>query len=624
MANVPMPPTKKQKAMTDEYKFDVARLQAMQVPLAVRVVQLRGTAEVPYPVPPGSLSRNNQEGTGYTREEVQRLESDLGPKFGGGHYVIAVVDANGETMKWKILLDHGIFAKKEVPIPQPPLGSSPVMQTPSNPQPPMGTGPVFPSWHQSPQQMQQNPSAQTGSQLQQAQPFQGQQPQQMQQPGGPWSSWNGQQPMNPPPPWMPPPGYPYLPQPYWPPQQPPPQPNNSNNEQLLRLELRESMTQFAISLKDEMRAVSEKAASAATAATQAVQQASQPKSGLGDVTELVKLGLPFAPQILSFLSNRTPKEDSETLRLKEELRGLRESLTRQEERRAQDAERQQMLHTMETIQGSLSKELETVKASMADRATSNQVGVLDRIIDAFRGMSAEKPVPQGLQLQELAALVAMFKESGGKGGDLRETIGIMRDMMEMFGGSGGESSIWKDAIGMLGGITQQAIQAKAVQAANQRPVMVQQHPVQIPAHAGLNGAPQVPRAVPAPQPLPQAQAQNPAIKAAVSQQLQGLIQQLRNGAKEYTDSSGVRGLRPDEAGKLVKEAYDRLKSLGFENDLSRMYEAAKFGELAAALLGLEEGEYLDEFVGTLEELTGMEASDVERAEGEEEEERGQE
>src|SRR5690606_37102876 len=111
--------------------------------------------------------------------------------------------------------------------------------------------------------------------------------------------------------------------------------------------------------------------------------------------------------------------------------------------------------------------------------------------------------------------------------------------------------------------------------------------------------------------------QNPVMKVAISQQLQSLIQQLRNGAKEYLDSNGVRGLRPDEAGKLVKEAYDKVKSLGFENDLSRMYESARFGELAAALLGLEEGEYLDEFVGTLEELTGMEAADVERASEEE-------
>jgi hypothetical protein len=627
-----MAPPKK-KTMSDELRFDVKKLQAMQVPLTVRAVALRGDTQMPLNIRHGSLSQNQAPGTGYTREEVMELESLLGKTHGGGHYEIGVVDANQSDMKWRFMLDPTFFPgpNKNAAPPQMPMGSGVHQPQPQQsaqgplgyPQP--GQPAQYPQYAPQQQQVggaqvnpqQQNGGAQTatqnGSGAYVGQPNYAQPAWQVPSPG---QSGGAYWPQGLPHSYPYPPGYfpysgppnsfPFNPYAYQQPQiQPQPaQPNNQAEIRMLQMEFQQSINNLTSSFKDEMRAFAEKAAS------------SNQKADFSGLLDIVKLALPFAPQALSFFANK-PKEDPAAVAMKEELRGLRETVQRQNEKREADLERQQMMAKVEQIQSATIKQLEDLKASVHDKASTQQVGVLDRVIDAFRGISADKPIPQGLQLADVVSLVTLMKDNG-KGGDLRETIATFRELSETFGG-GGEPSIWPKVLETLSGVTGQAIQAKAMQ---QRPQQVHYNPQtlptpqQLPASTeGFNGAPQ-----PAGSPL----------DALVRQQLTARVRELQAGAKQFNDTKGKAGLSPVEAAQHTKEAADKLISLNVQIELRKLFETARFGELARKLLDVPDAdfhkweEYLAEYVGTLEELTHMEAVDFWTEEEEEDEDAAEE
>jgi hypothetical protein len=573
--------------MSDELKFDVKKLQAMQVPLSVRAVAVRGDTQMPLNIPPGALSQNQAAGTGYTREEVTQLEQELGKNYGGGHYEIGVVDANGQDMKWRIMLAPELYpGNRKLPTapPQIPMGSTPPPpQQTQAPQVPMGSLQVsYP---------------QPGSFTLHPQPAQS-------------AGWTPPAPPNIPgwpypPPWPPPSPYPFWPPP---PVAPPPQPNsNSETRQhemtLMRMEFQQSLNTAITAVKDEFRVLAEKL-------VQPPPPPPPPKEGLIDV---LKLAAPFAPQIFNYLANRPSKEDPATGILKEELRGLRESVQRQEERRAHDAERQQMMQAVEQVKDTTLRQLEELKASVQDRASAGQVGVLDRVIDAFRGFATNNPTPQGLQMNDIVSLMTLMKQESGKTGDLRETLGLFRELAESF--SGGEPSLGPKVLDTVQGVMNQVIQAKAMQQVQRGPMWQPPPPVAIPqgtaaANPGLAGPPPT---VPMP-------------PSGLEAMISGAVHELRTGAQQFVDSAGKLGLPPKKAAESTRDAAERLRTLNIKMDLRTLFEEAKFGELTRRLFRISDElletwqTYMDEYIATLEELTQMEAADYQWEEGEGEEE----
>jgi hypothetical protein len=95
-------------------EFDQAKLQAMQEPITVRVQKKRGNSPMTIEVP--GKGDGAAPGTNWSREEVLSLENWLLTEWsGGGYYVFAITDANGQTMKWESVYDPRTFPEKVPP-----------------------------------------------------------------------------------------------------------------------------------------------------------------------------------------------------------------------------------------------------------------------------------------------------------------------------------------------------------------------------------------------------------------------------------------------------------------------------------------------------------------------------
>jgi len=78
--------------------FDDAKLAAMNEPLTVRIDRLKNNQRSPIPVWPSDS--NHENGEGFTKEEIRRLEGYLVTQWsGGGLYEISVVDSSEQPQK---------------------------------------------------------------------------------------------------------------------------------------------------------------------------------------------------------------------------------------------------------------------------------------------------------------------------------------------------------------------------------------------------------------------------------------------------------------------------------------------------------------------------------------------
>lgn len=172
-----------------ERGFNLAKLQGMVEPLSVRVEKVVGGVNNPVELPPTSGGSN--DGTGWTKEDVLKLEPFVNQHHGFGVYEGKVADANGASMQWSFGL-RPPNAFQQVPGQQ--LGFS--GGAPAHPLPQFtGQGNVLFS------AAPVNPSLQSGWPQVQVQP-----------------AWNGQQWVQPPQVWQHPPQAPQ--QPPWQWQQP--------------------------------------------------------------------------------------------------------------------------------------------------------------------------------------------------------------------------------------------------------------------------------------------------------------------------------------------------------------------------------------------------------------------
>lgn len=119
-----MPPAHKR-----EKYFDVSKLQSMLEPLTVRVEKLKNSGKSPVDLP---LKDGSAPGTGFTREEVFKLESYVATELtGGGSYEASVTDANGVAMSWSFYYDPKMFPERAPPNAPVPLAA--FMPPPPNP-----------------------------------------------------------------------------------------------------------------------------------------------------------------------------------------------------------------------------------------------------------------------------------------------------------------------------------------------------------------------------------------------------------------------------------------------------------------------------------------------------------
>lgn len=93
-----MPPTRRRQSRTG--LFDLATFQQLAEPLDVRLESREGSKTSVLPLEPGSLSNSDVPGNGYSKDDVLRLEQDLGEYFGPGSYQISLLDTEGNTMAW--------------------------------------------------------------------------------------------------------------------------------------------------------------------------------------------------------------------------------------------------------------------------------------------------------------------------------------------------------------------------------------------------------------------------------------------------------------------------------------------------------------------------------------------
>ena len=104
-----MPPTPKK----EERGLDPAKLQEMHEPLTIRVERVRGNQRQPIEIPG---REGAAPGTGWSREEVLKLETWLVNEWtGGGCYRFMVVDAQGTKMEWDGVWDPRQFPERAPP-----------------------------------------------------------------------------------------------------------------------------------------------------------------------------------------------------------------------------------------------------------------------------------------------------------------------------------------------------------------------------------------------------------------------------------------------------------------------------------------------------------------------------
>lgn len=95
-------------------KMDLAKLQAMQEPLTVRVERLQGSQRQSVGIPGKGVG--SAPGTGWDRENVMGLAEWVVREWtGGGAYRFQVVDATGITMEWEEVFDPRTFPQKVSP-----------------------------------------------------------------------------------------------------------------------------------------------------------------------------------------------------------------------------------------------------------------------------------------------------------------------------------------------------------------------------------------------------------------------------------------------------------------------------------------------------------------------------
>lgn len=95
-----------------EKGFSPSKLQQMVEPLTVRVEKVVGGLGSAVELPP--TSGGNTDGTGWTKEDVLKLEAHIDQHHGPGVYEGKIADANNTTMQWS-------FGKRPGPAYQPPI-----------------------------------------------------------------------------------------------------------------------------------------------------------------------------------------------------------------------------------------------------------------------------------------------------------------------------------------------------------------------------------------------------------------------------------------------------------------------------------------------------------------------
>jgi len=126
------------KLHSKDAPLDIAKLQALQDPLLLRVVKLKGNVEQPIELP---SKEGLPPGAGWTRDEVLSLENWLLTRWsGGGYYRVTAVDARGQELVWTFLIDPRTWPERVPPNTQ----EASVMATNPTP-PPTGPQPVPPS-----------------------------------------------------------------------------------------------------------------------------------------------------------------------------------------------------------------------------------------------------------------------------------------------------------------------------------------------------------------------------------------------------------------------------------------------------------------------------------------------
>src|SRR5262249_29349443 len=102
-----------QKAASKDAELDLVKLNALQDPLLLRVVKIKGNVEQPIELP---AKDNLPPGAGWTRDEVLSLENWLVTRWsGGGYYRVTVVDSRGAELKWTFLIDPRTWPERVPP-----------------------------------------------------------------------------------------------------------------------------------------------------------------------------------------------------------------------------------------------------------------------------------------------------------------------------------------------------------------------------------------------------------------------------------------------------------------------------------------------------------------------------